>query len=166
MAILEVLNTSNPETGLWLAGIAACAGLALAWRWWTIRRSVRYRALHMLGYARPTTRALPAGFRYAAIAAVAVATVFALTPVSPGISDDEASSNMTPTEPAHTVIIVEIGHASGVSVLLQGDRVEIQHAPLETPSGNVATAVSPTVDHITTTDAITVPVTILPAEME
>jgi hypothetical protein len=166
MAILEVLNTSNPETGLWLAGIAACAGLALAWRWWMTQRSVRYRALHMLGYARPATRAMPVGFRYAAIAAVAMATVFALTPVSPGISDEEASSSMTPTEPAPTVIIVEIGPESGVSVVLQGDRVEIRHAPLETPSVNVATAVSPTVGPITTVDATTVPVTVLPAEME
>jgi hypothetical protein len=86
MAILELLSTSSPETGLWLAGFAACAGLALAWRWRVTQRSVRYRALHMLGYVRPETRAMPAGFRYAAIAAVAMVTVFALRPCLPGLA--------------------------------------------------------------------------------
>ena len=51
MAILEWLTTSNSEKGLWMAAIAACAGLALAWRWWFARQSLHNRALQVLGHA-------------------------------------------------------------------------------------------------------------------
>ncbi len=156
----------DARAALWLAFVAASAGLALACRWRLTQRSMRYRALRMLGYARPATRAIPTGFRYAAITAVAVVTVFVLTPVSSGISDDAPSSSLVPTELAPTVIIVEIGIETGVTVVVQKDGVEIRPVPLATPSDHLGTAASQTVHAITTTDAITIPVTVLPADME
>ncbi|MCC6189044.1 MAG: hypothetical protein IT318_08410 [Anaerolineales bacterium] len=166
MTILEQLSTLNPEVGLWLAGIAASAGLALVWRWRIAQRSQRHRALQVLGYGNAALRTVPAGIRYAAIVTAAVVTVFVLTPASSGIGDIETSADMAHTEPAPTVIVVNLGSESGGTVVVQGVAVEIRLMPQEPSTANVTPPSSPMGDPVTASEVITVPVYVLPEGME
>ena len=124
----ELLTLMAGKAGLWLAGIAACAGLALAWRWWVSRRILRNRALQVLGFNKLTGSAVGPGVRYAGVIAAAIVTIVVLTPTTPGAGDgDPAAEATTPaaTAPPAEVVIVEV-RADGATIVVQGNTVEIR----------------------------------------
>jgi hypothetical protein len=113
---------------LWLAAIAACAGLALAWRWWISRRILRNRALQVLGFVKPSDSAFSPGVRYAGVIAAAIVTIFVLTPTTPGAGDaDPAAEVVTPAAPPSDVVIVEV-RADGATIVVRGNTIEIRLA--------------------------------------
>ncbi|MCC7359923.1 MAG: hypothetical protein IT317_10625 [Anaerolineales bacterium] len=131
----------NSEVGLWLAAIAACAGLALSWRWWAARRGLRNRALRVLGYVKPAGPLLTNGVRYAGVITAAILTVLVLTPAVPGAGDLEPTTEVVPTaSPAVTpaVVVVEL-KGDGATIVVQGNVVEIRLAPSQlTPAATDA----------------------------
>ena len=128
MAILEWLTTSNTEMGLWMAAIAACAGLTLAWRYWFTRQSLRNRALEVLVHTKESKLSLAASLRFVSIFIVIILTIVVLTPAAPGAGDLERASE-EPTqvlaEVTPAVVVVEL-HSDGATILLHGDTVEIR----------------------------------------
>jgi len=129
MAILEWLTTSNSEMGLWLAGVAACAGLTLAWRWWFARQSLRNRALQVLGHTKPSKPSLATSLRFASIFIVTILAVVVLTPAAPGAGDLERASEEPARLPAEVtpvaLVVVEL-HSDGATIFVHGDTVEIR----------------------------------------
>ena len=128
MAILEWLTTSNSEMGLWMAAMAACAGLTLAWRWWFARQSLRNRALEVLGHTKASKLSLAASLRLVSIFIVIILTVVVLTPAAPGAGDLERASEeptRVPAEVTPAVVVVEL-HSDGATILVHGDTVEIR----------------------------------------
>lgn len=124
------------KVGLWLAGIAACAGLLLAWQWWMSHRILRSRALRVLGFTQSRGLAIGPGVRYAGVVAAAIVTIFALTPTMPGAGDAAPTPDAEPplaTESASEVVVVELRSEDAVIVVRGGD-VEIHLAPAATPS--------------------------------
>jgi hypothetical protein len=122
------------KAGLWLAGIAACAGLALAWRWWMSHRVLRNKALRVLGFTQSRGLAIGPGVRYAGVIAAALVTIFALTPTTPGIGDAAPTPDATPpvaTEPASDVVVVEL-RSDDTFIVVRGGDVEIHLAPAAT----------------------------------
>src|SRR5688572_10605860 len=116
----ELLTLVTGRAGLWLAGIAACAGLALAWRWWVSRRILRNRALQVLGFSKLTGSAVGPGVRYAGVIAAAIVTIFVLMPTTPGAGDaDPAAEVVTPAAaaPPSEVVIVEV-RADGATIVV------------------------------------------------
>lgn len=127
----ELLPLVGGKAGLWLAAIAACAGLALAWWWWLSRRMLRNRALQALGFTKPVGSATSQGVRLAGVITVAIVTIFFLTPTTPGVGDTEpAVQVVTPaaTEPTSEVVVVEV-RSDGAIIMVRGSVVEIRLAP-------------------------------------
>ncbi len=168
MTNLELLLSAKGEVGLWLAGIAACAGLALAWRWWIARRSMQNRALSVLGYARPSQSTLAMGLRYAGVLGVAVLTTLLLAPAAPGAGDTEQAPEASmPALPVSTPALVIIELVSdGMSIVVHGGSVEIRLAPSQrTPVVTVSSG-HQSVDETTPFALATPPATDLPVGME
>jgi hypothetical protein len=141
MANQELLPLVRSEAGLWLAAVAACAGLALGWRWWAARRSLRNRALQVLGFEKPSTMVPWSGLRYAGLATVAILTVLALAPAAPGVSDAEPAPQGAPAmvpDVTPVLVVVEL-HTDGATIMVHGDTVEIRLLP-----GQSAAVTSPT----------------------
>lgn len=125
-----ILALTNKQL-LWLAGIAACAGLALAGRWWLSRRILRNRALQVLGFSNPGGLAIGQRVRYAGIIAAAIVTIFALTPTTPGAGDTEPAVEVVTSaaiESTLEVIVVEV-RSDSATILVQGGVIEIRIAP-------------------------------------
>lgn len=168
MANHELLPLVADEAGLWLAGIAACAGLALAWRYWMTRRGLRNRALQVLGHVKPTSSAMWPGMRYAGVIAVAIVTIFVLTPTTPGAGDTApAAEAMTPvaTEPASAVVIVEL-RSEGATIVVQGTTVEIHLASGAPTLAGDGVQTYPSGDRVAQEPTATAPSSALPEGME
>jgi hypothetical protein len=163
----ELLTLMAGKAGLWLAGIAACAGLALAWRWWVSRRILRNRALQMLGFNKPTGSAVGPGVRYAGVVAAAIVTIFVLTPTTPGAGDaDPAAEVVTPaTAPPSQIVIVEV-RAGGATIVLQGNTVEIRMSSGAPTPAMDASSIHPSGDIAAPRPTATAPASALPEGME
>lgn len=164
----EPLTLMAGKAGLWLAGIAACAGLTLAWRWWISRRILRNRALQVLGFNKPTGSAVAPGVRYAGVIAAAIVTIFVLTPTSPGAGDaDQAAEVVAPAAaaPPSEVVIVEV-RADGATIVVQGNTVEIRLASGAPTPAVDAISIHPSGDIAAPKPTATRPASALPDGME
>ena len=164
----ELLTLVAGKAGLWLAGIAACAGLALAWRWWVSRRILRNRALQVLGFNKPTGSAVGPGVRYAGVIAAAIVTIFVLTPTTPGAGDaDPAAEWVTPAAatPPSEVVIVEV-RADGATIVMHDNTIEIRLAPGAPTPAVDAISIHPSGDIAASRPTATPPTSALPEGME
>jgi hypothetical protein len=152
MWIHDISSQMSQKEWQCLTIVAVSAGLGLAFRWWMARRSLRYRALQVLGYRH--SGGARSALRYSAVAAAIVATVMFLTPVSPGIGDVEPAKSNTPTPPTPSVVI-EVGFDDGPVIRVDG--LEIRFATAEPTAAQTNVGVSPSLMPDTSQAATSVP---------
>ena len=158
----------SPEQVLCFSGVAALVSLAFACGSWLARRSMRSRALHVLGFVKPTGSAVGPGVRYAGVIAVAIVTIFVLTPTSPGAGDADPAAEATPpaaTVPPAEVVIVEV-RAEGATIVVQGNTVEIRLVSVAPTSAVDAISIHPSGDIAAPKPTATPPASALPEGME
>jgi hypothetical protein len=138
-AMLRALGTLHHEYSLWLALMAALAGLLLAVRWHQRRHSARGLARCLLGHQQPVSRDAQGAFRFAAVVAASVLTIFALTPNGQGTAVLVVATN-TPapaadSQPRQDTIVIIAGATEDIVVSVPGgSTVEIR---LREPDGAI-----------------------------